>query len=442
MNNKQKIILIFIIAIIAIICFLIYSILEINNSSIKDVEVNYIKNNSSNNLIINNEEQHNEVLLEVLESERPDESNLVIKYEFELANNSTRFYTVNNCIENYIDNIKEKKYSNILDLLDSTYKENNNIDESNIVKYINNVSYNDLLIVDKIYEKLGDVFQQYVAHGYLVNKNDNTISDIYFFIVFDTSNFTYSIIPQFNVSSEQQVKLKEKINTIETNESNKYEYYRISQQEESSKLYNFYNQLLLYVPQRAYQYLDQEYKKIRFNNNYQEFINYINNNKSKISNSVVTGYSVDNKQYIMTNNINNTYIFDVNHVMDFKVKLDNYTIKQKDFNNYNEEIKVNFYTEQIINMINYKDYRNLYLLINDTFKNNNFNSIEKFKEVINENFYNTNYIIENDIELKDEYYVAKIKIADNISNTSNKKNVNFILKVLDNNFEMSFSFEQ
>ena len=131
--------------------------------------------------------------------------------------------------------------------------------------------------------------------------------------------------------------------------------------------------------------------------------------------------------------------FEENEFMDFDICLDSYTIKPEDFNGYTEEDKAVYYANEVINMINYKEYENLYSQINSTFKENNFDNINKFINYISGNFYDNNYITSTEIEQVDRYYAINMELMDNISSAANRKEVTFIIKVNDNNFEMSFN---
>lgn len=352
--------------------------------------------------------------------------------EYTKISDAPRFYTISDCINKYIDAIQKNESDILYNLSDKDYIKNNSV--------INDVdvSKNDKIMVYQIHGLYNRKIEQYIAQCFLINQESNNIKTVFFKISLDTYNFTFSAMP-ISTSSIENVHLQEVTEDIEKNENNSYSYIRYDEKEIVRKYYTFYNNLLLYAPKEAYIYLNEEYKSLKFNNNYDNFVEYINRNRNKIESSVITTYSAENNKYILTNNFKNSYILEENEFMDFDICLDSYTIKPEDFNGYTEEDKAVYYANEVINMINYKEYENLYSQINSTFKENNFDNINKFINYISGNFYDNNYITSTEIEQVDRYYAINMELMDNISSAANRKEVTFIIKVNDNNFEMSFN---
>ena len=92
-------------------------------------------------------------------------------------------------------------------------------------------------------------------------------------------------------------------------------------------------------------------------------------------------------------------------------------------------------------MINHKDYNAVYNVLNSTFRDNNFKTINNLKKYIQNNFYQINDIeIKNGTD-KDNFYTFTCKLI-NQENSKDSKNINIIISKTDNtNFEISFSFE-
>ena len=82
-------------------------------------------------------------------------------------------------------------------------------------------------------------------------------------------------------------------------------------------------------PEKAYSLLDDEYKKIKFEN-YNNFYTYINNKIAQIKamelSKLQVNYFDDEKQYVAYSNYSDYYIFQVKDVMDFSVLLDQYLV--------------------------------------------------------------------------------------------------------------------
>ena len=98
---------------------------------------------------------------------------------------------------------------------------------------------------------------------------------------------------------------------------------------------------------------------------------------------------------------------------------------------------------QILKMINNKDYKAAYDCLDDSFKNNNFESYDKFEAYIKEKFFDYT-IIENieKFEKVSSYYVCKTAVASGINLASDKGQKSFIVELKDDNkFGLSFEVE-
>ena len=150
-------------------------------------------------------------------------------------------------------------------------------------------------------------------------------------------------------------------------------------------------------------------------------------------------------EIICKDELDNTIIFKERAVMNYTVILDPYTINLETVTQeYNAEAedRILLNIQQIAQMINMKDYDELYKRLNGVFKANNFNNIKDFKEYINKNFYKRckfEYISSEKQE--SEYYIIKMQIR-NESNKAEKKPLTIIMQLREgNDFEMSFNIE-
>lgn len=122
------------------------------------------------------------------------------KVNYYLLNDYSRFFTINSCINKYVSNLNNKNYDNILKILDSDYKNQNNIDINNINNFIDNLDGNYNFVSKKIYynELSKDIIIYYIK-GYLVSDEldvvDSNKLDKYYIVKFDLNNNLFSIIP-------------------------------------------------------------------------------------------------------------------------------------------------------------------------------------------------------------------------------------------------------
>ena len=128
--------------------------------------------------------------------------------------------------------------------------------------------------------------------------------------------------------------------------------------------------------------------------------------------------------------------------MDYTVKLDTYTIItdkfKEEYANGNDNKKVIMNMDKFIQMINNKDFKSAYQVLNNTFKENNFGSEEAFKQYMKNTYYNYNNIVINDFSSENNTYICKTTIT-NKENEEETKDMNIIMKLNHGtDFEMSF----
>ena len=136
-------------------------------------------------------------------------------------------------------------------------------------------------------------------------------------------------------------------------------------------------------------------------------------------------------------------MFNENGVMDFKMILDTYTIDLPQFiekyNQANDETKVALNLQKVFEAINDEDYNYVYNKLDDTFKQNNFPTLESFEEYVKNNFYSKNTITKANYTMENDMYVYGL----NISNADNENEFitkEFIVKLEEEtDFVMSFN---
>lgn len=135
------------------------------------------------------------------------------------------------------------------------------------------------------------------------------------------------------------------------------------------------------------------------------------------------------------------YIFKENSAFQFSIILDTYSIDLPEFIEKYESAttqeKVALNLEKVIEAINEQDYKYVYNKLNETFKKNNFDTLEKFEKYMKKNFYEENeasYLSFNEIS---GTYTYSVKIKD--AESKKYKTKNFVMKLGEGTeFEMSF----
>lgn len=339
-----------------------------------------------------------------------------------ILTNTNTFYTVESCINLYLDNITEY-----------------NKQKENIAKRMWEIDINDNVSIYYVYTKIRD-------------KNTLDISnedDFYCTVILDKYNNTFSIKINGKEYSENDLNAISKYSTSEVKleGNNRYSEVIIYNEDIIKKYFNEYLKNVLYKAEIAYEMLDEEYRSKKFNN-IGVFNEYVNNNKFNLVNSTILKYSVDHfdkyTQYTILDNNNNYYIIKENNVMDFSILLDNYTVETEKFNeeysNATDNVKIATNIDKIFKMINNKEYKNIYeKYLNIGFKNNYFSNYQKFEEFINDKFFNYNYLGSTSVDKQNGYYVATVNYKDGISSAAESRVINIIMRLnQDNSFEFSF----
>lgn len=384
------------------------------------------------------------------------------------TNNIKLYFTIDECINSYFKMIEVNEWEVVLSYLNEEYTKTNNIDKSNIMNKIN--KYNN-------YNSYRS-YEMYDADGmnfYVKSKIDGKYC--FFIVGLDLNNGTFDICP-INEDTFNK-KIQENENKDRTIAKKIYNFYRneyINDEELSRKYYLDYIKLMATDPESAYSMLNEEYRKLKFVD-INDFKTYINNNKDFLlktykvetadssdfenfmaydeyinNNSYykMEGYSVtynnEYTQYICGNITGSNIVFNSYYPGSYEVYLDSYTCDLPQFlekyNKSTKENKVAMNLEKIKGALNTKDYRYIYNKLDDTFKKNNFDSLDKLKEYFKNNFFEYNNFDYIEVKLNGNLYSAKIFVEDTTKNNPETKELNVIMRIDDGtNFVMSFSIE-
>ena len=299
----------------------------------------------------------------------------------------------------------------------------------------------------------GEYIMNYAVYGEILDSSSNTVVEAYYIVRIDDENNTFTIetLENDKYSNINQINLETDLEKIEDKGNNKIEYITVKNEDMCRIYYEQFSKLELENPERAYQLLDDEYKNERFSD-FEEYKKYVDSYKDVIETGALAKYSVDYKddytEYVLVDNYNNYYTLKETSVMNYTIKLDNYIIKVDDYEEkyqeLKEENKVQANVHIFLQMINTKDYKHAYELLDDSFKQNNFDTVEKFEQYVNNNFfsYNLNSSSSSEVSIKKEgeYYVYNTVLRDNSGSAAQTKDLTVIMKLNQGtDFVMSFS---
>lgn len=302
---------------------------------------------------------------------------------------------------------------------------------------------------------------------YLPKDLKNTTTDarikqkVYYTLTIDNENNTFEIIPygnEYKEAIEYEDEISDSKIDIETvsnisKEIKKTNYNQIIEDEISDedlarRYYNDYKENALYFTEEAYSTLDEEYKKERFPT-YEEYAKYIEEQKNIIENGILTKYSCDKTGektiYTLVDNYQNSYfvILDSSPML-YSIQLDNYTIKtenyEEKYKKMSDEDKVSVNAHIFIQMINTKDFKHAYNLLDNGFKNNYFQTLEAFENYMRNSWFSYNIEAEGDITKEGNNYIYELKLLNSSASTAEKKEVTIIMQLGEGtDFVMSFS---
>lgn len=440
MKNK---IIILIISIMVIILFLLGSII-------------YIKINENNDIMDDKEEDN-----------LTEES---IQGVIKPIGNNTQLFTVQNYIQDFIEQINvnnviyytggKKIEQSIISnwtysLLSTEYIKKNSITEDNVYNYVNEIEEKLIFVPLKINMFECDNTTKYAIYGFTQTQTNEFKEDVYFILNVDNKNNTYSIEPVLNVKSIDDIEFTGDNLVIEKNRYNSYEEEELTDEDICEQYMIMYKRLMLSNSNEAYKYLDSEYRDIKYGS-FQDYQNFIADNKDDINDLVMTAYAINEKQFVCKDDTNNYYIFNVNNVLDYTVILDTYTVDLPQFtekyNKASEQEKVALNINKVITALNAKDYKYIYSKLADSFKNNYFKDEESLKEYLVNNLFDKNIVEFEKFSKEGMLYTYQVKITKIVSEEEQEKYygknapmtyMNIVMQLNEGtDFVMSFSIEE
>ena len=299
----------------------------------------------------------------------------------------------------------------------------------------------------------GQRIMTYSVYG-RINSEDNTETlEKYYIVRVDLENMTYELEEMDDSVYENidQIKLEDDETEIPNNGNNIFEYEAVSDEEMCRKYLEDFRQKELNNPEEAYSMLDEEYRNERFPT-FEDYREYLNNCREMIQYSVLSQYDVeiyeDYTEYILVDNYNNSYTIRTTGIWEYTILLDNYTIKvdtyEEEYSKLDTSQKIQANVYIFLQMINTKDYSHAYELLDETFRNNNFDTLDKFKEYVNTNFFNYNLNTTSNVDISNEgsTYIYETKIRSGAGSAAETKNLTVIMQLKEGtDFVMSFSLE-
>ena len=341
---------------------------------------------------------------------------------------------------------EKSKRQAIYNFLNPKYISQNGITTENVLEKVPNngkVEFTPL----EMYQLLGNYRTQYAVYGEMKNMETEEKTQCYFIVDVDKTNSSFYITPvEFSkYANVKDIPLSDEDTTIELNDNNYFSYTVMQENDIMLKYFSYYKKLMQENPDMAYLLLDEEYRNKRFGS-VEEFKNYVSKNQEDIQTYVAKEYEVNNledgTEYICQDQYKHSYIFKVSAVMQFQVKLDTYTIESDEvkqrYQNADERRKVEMNVDKWIQMLNYRDYKAAYAVLDESFKSQYFQTVEWFEEYMRGKFpyyYGLNL---SDYSNEAGLYIQKILLTDITAKIKMTVPETIVMKLTDDGFVMSF----
>lgn len=343
-------------------------------------------------------------------------------------------------------NNEEDKNNAILNLLATKYKEENNINASNVSNFVESINLDNEFyraVSQRIAEGV-DTSTIYVEGEILNRDTYEIISQLYYIVYIDYGTSAFSIYPL----KESLEDLEPYINDvkIEKNKNNYVKTVKLEDEDMAFKYFSDFKNSAMKNTNYAFNKLDEQYRQNRFGNDKSQFDAYINKNANELRGLTISQYLVntyDNyTEYICKDKYQNYYIFKVTDFTNYTVILDTYTIMSDNFKSAYDKADVQGKTmlnsDKWIQMLNNRDYTSAYNVLDETFRNNNFGSVDNFENYMRQN-YGEHYDIEfGDFSNQGNTYIQELTLTP-ISGSEETKGMTIIMRLSENyGFTMSF----
>ena len=340
----------------------------------------------------------------------------------------------------------DSKKEAIFNFLDPKYISDNNISVSNVLDKVYNNGKVEFIPL-KMYELLGNNKTQYAVYGIMQNINGDEQEEAYFVVSVDKRNTSFCITPiDFEKYQDvDEIPLDGKDENIESNKNNYFSFSIMEENDIAQKYFTYYKSMMLENSEAAYEMLEEEYRNKRFGS-LDEFKNYVTKNAEEIESYLAKEYEVnvleDATEYVCQDQYKHSYIFKVSAVMQFQVKLDTYTIESEEtkqkYQMANERRKVEMNVDKWIQMLNHRDYKAAYQVLDESFKSKHFQDLNRFEEYMRSRFPLYYGITLSDFSNEAGVYIQKILMTDITAKMKAPLHENIIMKLTDEGFVMSF----
>lgn len=385
------------------------------------------------------------------------------------------FFSIEKNLQNYCLYLKIGNSKALHDILSQEYMTKQQITQENITNYLPKIEDDDYeFILKQLYVNDSESNQTYYAYGEVLQ---NKGKDQHYYVVY-TDQVTLSIQIEPITKQEFENRITESKNNeereIARNEYNKYTQITVTKEDVAQKYFKTYIYQALHEIEEAYASLEEEYKNAKYTN-LQSYMQYIASRKiqletmdiysikkqeefaseeqyveyiANLEQKGLSQYGVTNQngntQYICIDDYGSYYIFRETSPMNYTVILDTYTVDLPEFTEKyaqsTDEQKVLLNIQRFFEAINQADYSYAYSKLDETYKANNFKTVQEFEAYVKQNFYAQNKLSAGNPEKQNDIYLYTITISDASGKTEGNIIKTFVMQLKEGtDFVMSFN---
>ena len=339
----------------------------------------------------------------------------------------------------------QKQY--IADTLSTAYMSKNQINKENMLTKIELLNERVEFYPTEIVNISNGSVKTYKAKGVSQNIDGNNKKMGYFVVHITNDEKAFSIEPSEEEAYSNSI--FESILNIEINDNNQFKNMQMSKHSTASEVFYAYKNITMAQPKNTYSKMTDEYKNKRFGS-YEAYEKYVKDNYdflSKIKPAKYLEEDAENEnQYIIKDQYDNTYIFEIKTPLNYMVMLDTYTIElektKKQYEYMRNEKKAYLNVTKFFEMINNKDYKTALNYLDDSFKQSNkINSEQDLEGLVKNTFlpYNKLELLAEKKEDNEEIYYYRLKLADLLGESSVTKEITVqVEQKEENNFTIQF----
>lgn len=382
------------------------------------------------------------------------------------------YFDIKTCMQKYVDNlnVKNAKYylydktnnkviakdesvikQNIYDLLSDKYIAEKNITIENLYDHVEILQQNAMYLpVEAKLIQDGDI-KSFLVYGLVQSTKDySVISKLFSIVNINIFEGKFSIEPiygEYNNISEISTEKNEE--TITAKKVNEFTMTSLTPESYPTEYINIYKSLALGDPERLYNLLDEEYRNVKFAS-YDNFKNYIDKNKLEIQKTRLEKYKVDVNEcdvtYICVDQNEKYYIIKQKELLqDYTIMLDSYSVDLpyfvEKYENSDGHLKVALNLRKLVEATKMEDYEYIYNKLDESFKTNNYKTLDEFVKYIEGKFDATEDTIKYDsYEEAIGVHMYNIIVTDKSENKTINAKVVMDLKE-NRDFVFSFSVE-